>query len=102
LDEGGTVDVLFVLTGYFIQAAIPTAVVVGGVVIVSKTEIGRALVQRLRGGRGDAQVQQLAADVDALRDELVDMHERLDVTERLLARSERRPVVPPGGTDGDR
>ncbi len=86
---------LFYVTGLIVQAAVPTAVVLGGIVIFSKTAVGRALVERLRARREpDPHVRQLADEVDSLREELMDVHERLDATERYIAATGRRADLP--------
>jgi hypothetical protein len=67
---------------------------------------GMQKVQRLRieelklragelGGDGGA-VEELRAEVDELRRELSEVHERLDFTERLLARNADRDRLPGG------
>ena len=67
-----------------------------GVVAVSRTVIGRGLARRLGGEAGsgalDERVAQLEADLDAVRRELSESHERIDFAERALAplREQRR------------
>jgi hypothetical protein len=63
--------------------------VVGGI-FVARGEIGRALADRIRGGAGASanlldEVAELRRDVDGLRADLAETHERLDFAERLLA-----------------
>lgn len=63
---------------------------IGFFVIFSRSELGRALAQRLSGGAGaapqiEAELRELRGEVDALRAELGETQERLDFTERLLA-----------------
>ena len=63
---------------------------IGGFVIFAKSDIGRALAQRLGGNRdGDAELRSeleaLRGEVEALRGDLVETQERLDFSERLLA-----------------
>jgi|SRR6266550_2652143 len=89
-------------------------VVVAGTAIVLRGPIGHALAEWIRGwSRTDEQwlaVQaakhgvvpdspQVAAEVEALRQRLAELEERLDFTERMLARSreEQKLVAPPGG-----
>jgi hypothetical protein len=51
---------------------------------LSKTEIGRALADRIRG-EGATQDQALLEEVDRLRHDVVELQERVEFTERLLA-----------------
>jgi hypothetical protein len=73
------------------------AMLIGGFVVFSKSEIGRAFAQRLRGGsESDAnllgEVDQLRHEVDGLRAELTQVSERLDFTERLIAQQHTERV----------
>lgn len=62
--------------------------------VFSRSAIGRALAERLRTGAvANADFAALAAEVDELRRELGEVHERLDFTERLLAH--QRDELPP-------
>jgi hypothetical protein len=66
------------------------AVFFAGLVAVSRTVIGRALARRIGGEEGAApalagEVQELRAEVEALRGELMETQERLDFTERMIA-----------------
>jgi len=72
------------------------AVFFGGMVVLSRTAIGLALARRLGGdpGGGDELHQHLAevqAELAELRGELARTQERLDFTERLLARHSEPP-----------
>lgn len=73
---------------------------IGGV-IIARGPIGHALADRLRGGslpRGDTerQLDALRAEVDELRHALAETQERVDFTERLLAKVDEPARVPPG------
>lgn len=58
----------------------------GMLVILSKTEIGRAIAERIRGETRQAAVDPaLVEEVDRLRIEVAELHERMDFAERLLA-----------------
>lgn len=66
---------------------------IGGV-FVARGEIGRAIAHRIRGGaQADEDVRtelsDLRRDLDTVRAELAETHERLDFTERLLANNNR-------------
>lgn len=76
----GQLDVLIPIFG----------ILVVGLAILVKSDIGRALAQRIGGGhRIDAgleeEVRQLRAEVESLRGDVTETQERLDFTERLLA-----------------
>jgi len=65
-----------------------------GLVVLSKTAIGKALARRIGGDVGTAgalegEVRELRAEVDALRSELMETQERLDFAERLVASGRR-------------
>lgn len=63
-------------------------------IFVLRGPFGRALADRLtgRGGAADPEVRELRREVDALRHELTEMHERLDFAERMLARNDDRAL----------
>lgn len=67
-------------------------------VFILRGPLGRALGERIGGRRersDDHETQDLKAEVDELRQQLSEVHERLDFAERLLARlDERAPVLP--------
>jgi hypothetical protein len=64
---------------------------------LSKTEIGHALADRLRGGSQPAGPDPaLLEEVDRLRQEVGELQERMDFTERLLARQREMPQVNDG------
>jgi len=65
-----------------------------GLVVLSKTAIGKALARRIGGDAGiagalEGEVRELRAEVDALRGELMETQERLDFAERLVASGRR-------------
>ena len=69
---------------------------IGFFVIFSRSELGRALAQRISGGAGAApalegELRELRGDVEALRAELSETQERLDFTERMLAAGKKGP-----------
>lgn len=69
---------------------IMTVILIFGVVKVMQGPVGQALARRIhgRGGAEDlsGEVAQLREDLHAVRGELAEVQERLDFTERLLAR----------------
>jgi hypothetical protein len=58
----------------------------GTLFLLSVSPVGRALAERIRsGGTQVLPDPQLQAEVDALRAEVSELHERVDFAERLLA-----------------
>ena len=61
------------------------------IIVIARSQIGRALADRIRGGGAHdpeiaAEVEGLRAELDAVRQDVVEVQERLDFAERLLAR----------------
>jgi hypothetical protein len=71
--------------------AIPVgAIIMGGLIKMKKLSLEEAKVRAQGlGGTGEHELHQLRGEVDQLRSELSEVHERLDFTERLLARGDR-------------
>lgn len=58
----------------------------GTLFLLSISPVGKALAERIRShGAVPARDPELLAEVDALRQEVSELHERMDFTERLLA-----------------
>ena len=76
--------------------AIAVVAIVFGIVKVLTGPIARAIGDRLRGARPEAQEPVLAAEVDALRTRLAEVEERLDFAERLLASARQADQLPGG------
>lgn len=73
----------------------------GTLFLLSVSPVGKAYAERIRrqGGAGGEPDPQLLAEVDALRAEVAELHERVDFAERLLAqRREGEPLSAPPGT----
>jgi hypothetical protein len=86
MDVEGILAIIFVLGG-------------GTCFALSLSPVGRALADRIRSkGAPPAVDSELLAEVDALRQELSELQERVDFTERLLARQQERAQVTKGGT----
>ncbi len=70
----------------------------GMLFVLSKSDIGRAIADRIRNRphAADSAVPALVDEVDRLRLEVSELHERMDFTERLLA-SQREKQHLPGG-----
>jgi len=72
----------------------------GGILFaLSKTEIGHAIAYRIRGvgQSGSGADPMLSEEVDRLREQVGELAERVDFTERLLAKR-RDDARIPGGT----
>jgi hypothetical protein len=61
--------------------------VVGGALAayLSKTEVGRALAHRIRHGPEAVEAPEVYGELDDLRNRVLELEERLDFAERLLA-----------------
>ena len=58
--------------------------------------VGKALADRLRGRAEPAHDPELLAEVEALRSEVAELHERVDFTERILLSSHERSELGKG------
>ena len=68
----------------------------GTLFLLSVSPVGRALAERIRGHAQPAQDPELLAEVDALRHEVAELHERVDFAERLLAQRQEQGKVGAG------
>jgi hypothetical protein len=58
----------------------------GTLILLSISPVGKALAERIRNKGGHSEPDpQLLAEVDALRAEVSELHERVEFAERLLA-----------------
>jgi hypothetical protein len=64
----------------------------GTLFLLSISPVGKALADRLRGHAPPAQDPELLAEVEALRQEVAELQERVDFTERMLSSHERREL----------
>jgi hypothetical protein len=62
----------------------------GTLFLLSISPVGKALADRLRGRIEPAQDPELLAEVDALRHEVAELHERVDFAERMLSATHDR------------
>lgn len=58
---------------------------VPGVWLLSKSEIGKALTERIRYGSHALPDSDVVAELDELRNQMVEVQDRLEFTERQLA-----------------
>ena len=74
----------------------------GGVFLLAISPVGHAVADRIRGGGREKsnelqeRVADLLEEVDRVRDELVDVQERLDFLERVLPRGTGANRLPSG------
>ena len=82
------------------EGALFIIIVFGGgmVFALSKTEIGHALSDRIRGvtPHGGGSDPALLEEVDRLREQVSELAERVDFTERLLAKQREAERLPGG------
>jgi hypothetical protein len=73
----------------------------GTLFLLSISPVGRALADRLRGRSAEpVQDPELLAEVDALRQEVAELHERVDFTERMLLNHAERKELGKGESAG--
>jgi hypothetical protein len=70
----------------------------GTLFLLSISPVGRALAERIRGRAQPAQDPELLAEVDSLRQEVAELHERVDFAERILLESHDRKELGKGET----
>jgi hypothetical protein len=69
----------------------------GTLFLLSVSPVGRALAERIRSqGSKSAPDPELLAEVDALRQEVSELHERVDFAERLLAQRQEQGKIGAG------
>ena len=85
-----------------VEAVLAITLIFGGgtLFLLSISPIGRALADRLRGHAEPAQDPELLAEVDALRQEVAELHERVDFAERVLMKNQDRQELGQGGASG--
>ena len=67
----------------------------GGIVIsVSFSPVGRAIAERIRGRTEPQMDPAVYEELERMRGELSELHERVDFTERLLAKGHERESLP--------
>ena len=80
----------------------------GALTVIFRGPIGQAIAAQLKGdtveggeGRVLAQLDEMTAEMQAMRDEVGALHERLDFTERLLTQQSSRAAIGPLGQRED-
>ena len=65
----------------------------GTVIAVSFSPVGKAIAERIRGRRSEYDTDpEVLADIDDLRAQLSEVHERLEFSERLLSKEPMKSV----------
>lgn len=82
--------------------AIPAILMLGvGGTIVLRGPLGKALARRIEGApRAELDVEPLLHELDEVRARMVELEERMDFTERLLARDREAAQLPAGRPEG--
>ena len=70
------------------------------VLIIARSTLGRALVERIREGRAadprfDEFAERVTDELAALREDMLELQERVDFTERALTAARRSDALPP-------
>jgi hypothetical protein len=88
--------------GMDVEGILAITLIFGGgtLFLLSISPVGKALADRLRGNVEPAQDPELLAEVDALRQEVADLHERVDFAERILLKSQGHNELSQGGGAG--
>jgi len=80
----------------------------GALTFIFRGPIGQAIAAQLKGESGEgvdgrllAQLDEMTAELQAVREDVGQLHERLDFTERLLTQQSTRAPVGPGGHRDD-
>jgi predicted dinucleotide-binding enzyme len=88
---------------YGLEPLIPIALFFSvAAVVVLRGPLGRAIGERIAGRADEVtagsarEAEALRAEVEQLHDRLTDLEERVDFTERVLARSREQSELPPG------
>jgi hypothetical protein len=68
----------------------------GTLFLLSMSPVGRALADRIRSRNDRSQDPELLAEVDALRQEVAELHERVDFAERILMKTQERQELGQG------
>ncbi len=79
--------------------AIPAILMLGiGGTIVLRGPLGKAIARRIEGADAPgADVEPVLQELDEVRARMLELEERMDFTERLLARDREAVALPPAG-----
>jgi hypothetical protein len=96
MDMEGILAIIFIFGG-------------GSMFLLAVSPVGRAFADRIRGGttapddtvrRLEAAHQDVLEELESVRREVVEIHERLDFTERVLAQKRNEGLPAGGAPDG--
>ncbi len=77
---------------HFVNMLYPYAVAAVGITLISFTPLGRAAISWLKGHINRGRAAELAGELEQLRAELAEVHERLDFAERqMVAQGQGEP-----------
>ena len=69
----------------------------GTLIAISFSPVGKAIADRIRGRTADSGPDPaLYEELDRMRGEMAELHERVDFTERLLAKAREQAQLPEG------
>jgi len=86
--------IFLTLIGILIKVAPWLLLGTAGAVFLSRSALGKAMMDRFReGSAGGEELAALAGELEQMRRELSELQERVDFTERLV--SQPRDVLPP-------
>jgi hypothetical protein len=69
----------------------------GTLIAISFSPVGKAIADRIRGLRAEAEPDPAVyEELERMRGEMSELHERVDFTERLLAKSREQAQLPEG------
>lgn len=77
-----------------------TSIIGGLAFLLAYSPMGRALAERMRGGRRRDDLPEMLMEMDELRAEVSELHERIEFMERLITERAAVPEVTPVGDDG--
>jgi hypothetical protein len=85
-----------------VLGAIPLLGIIGWTAVKILGPIGQAVGRRISGGADgeflDRRVEALSQELDQMKQQLAETHERLDFTERLLSQGDRNSEQPRRGS----
>jgi len=77
---------------HVVNMLLPYAVAAVGITLISLTPLGRAAIGWLKGHINRGRAAELAGEIEQLRAELAEVHERLDFAERqMVAQGQGEP-----------